>query len=108
MNYILLQASASVSSGLTLFTKVFEYSFLLPSSKLRGFESGKIGPKDGTDYVGGNYAAAINVATTLPQALPNLQNTNLSVFFDAGNIWGVDYNSALADENAFNSLASNE
>ena len=29
----------------------------LPSSKLRGFESGKIGPKDGEDHVGGNYAA---------------------------------------------------
>jgi len=75
----------------------------LPSNKLRGFESGKIGPKDGADYVGGNYAAAINVATTLPQALPNLQNTNLSVFFDAGNIWGIDYSSTLADENKIRS-----
>ena len=43
------------------------------------------------------------MATTLPQALPNLQNTNLSVFFDAGNIWGVDYNSALAEENKIRS-----
>ena len=75
----------------------------LPSNKLRGFESGKVGPKDGTDYVGGNYAAAINVATTLPQVLPNLQNTDLSVFFDAGNIWGVDYNSAIADEDKIRS-----
>jgi outer membrane protein insertion porin family len=75
----------------------------LPSSKLRGFESGKIGPKDGEDYVGGNYAAAINIATTLPQALPNLQNTNLSIFFDAGSIWGVDYNSTLAGENKIRS-----
>ena len=23
--------------------------------KLRGFESGKIGPKDGSDFIGGNY-----------------------------------------------------
>jgi outer membrane protein insertion porin family len=75
----------------------------LPSNKLRGFESGKIGPKDGEDYVGGNYAAAINIATTILQALPNLQNTNLSIFFDAGNIWGVDYNSSLADENKIRS-----
>ena len=75
----------------------------LPSSKLRGFESGKIGPKDGEDYVGGNYAASINIATTLPQVLPNLQNTDLSIFFDAGNIWGVDYNSTLADENKIRS-----
>ena len=36
----------------------------LPSSKLRGFERGKIGPKDGTDFVGGNYAASINFSTT--------------------------------------------
>ncbi|MDA7486059.1 outer membrane protein assembly factor BamA, partial [Candidatus Pelagibacter ubique] len=35
----------------------------LPSRKLRGFESGKVGPKDGADYIGGNYAASINLAT---------------------------------------------
>ena len=33
----------------------------IPSSKLRGFESGKVGPKDGADYIGGNYAASINM-----------------------------------------------
>ena len=63
----------------------------LPSNKLRGFESGKVGPKDGADYIGGNYAASVNIATTLPQILPNLQNTNLSIFLDAANVWGVDY-----------------
>ena len=69
---------------------------MLPSNKLRGFENGKIGPKDGTDYIGGNYAAAINVtSTTLPQILPNLQNTNFSLFFDAGKCMGCDYNSTL-------------
>ena len=63
----------------------------LPEKKLRGFENGKVGPKDGSDFIGGNYILALNVATTLPQILPNLQNTNFSVFFDAANIWGVDY-----------------
>ena len=63
----------------------------LPASKLRGFESGKVGPKDGTDFIGGNYALSFNAATTLPQILPSFQNTNFSIFFDAANVWGVDY-----------------
>ena len=75
----------------------------LPSSKLRGFESGKFGPKDGTDYIGGNYATSINIASTLPQIMPNLQNTNFSVFFDAANVWGIDYNSSLSDDSKIRS-----
>ena len=71
----------------------------LPSNKLRGFEAGKIGPKDGADYIGGNYAAAINISTTLPQIFPNLQNTDFSLFFDAGNVWSVDYDSSLPQSN---------
>ena len=75
----------------------------LPASKLRGFESGKVGPKDGVDYIGGNYAASINITATLPQILPNLQNTDFSVFFDAANIWGIDYNSTLSDDSKIRS-----
>ena len=75
----------------------------LPSSKLRGFESGKVGPKDGADYIGGNYAASINIATSLAQILPNSQNTNFSIFFDAANVWGIDYSSSLSDESKIRS-----
>ena len=75
----------------------------LPSSKLRGFEAGKVGPKDGPSYIGGNYVSSINIATTLPQVLPSLQNTNFSVFFDAANIWGIDYSSTLSDESKIRS-----
>ena len=82
--------------------KISERLFL-PSSKLRGFESGKIGPKDGSDYIGGNYAASINIATSLSQILPNSQNTNFSIFFDAGNVWGIDYSSSLSDESKIRS-----
>ena len=70
----------------------------LPSAKLRGFEGGKVGPKDGTDFIGGNYMSTINLATTLPQILPNLQNTDFSLFLDVANIWGVDYDSTLEDD----------
>ena len=31
------------------------------------------------------------------------EGIDLSIFFDAGNIWGVDYNSTLADENKIRS-----
>jgi len=69
----------------------------IPSSKLKGFQSGKVGPKDGDDYIGGNYITALNFASTLPNILPNSQNIDFSMFLDAANVWGVDYNSALND-----------
>jgi outer membrane protein insertion porin family len=69
----------------------------LPATKLRGFERGKIGPRDGSDYIGGNYAVAVNLATTVPQILPNSQSTDFSIFLDTANVWGVDYDSGLAD-----------
>ena len=68
----------------------------IPPRKLRGFETGKVGPMDGLDYIGGNYATAINISTTLPQILPNFQNTNFSIFYDAANVWSVDYDSTIS------------
>ncbi len=67
----------------------------LPGKRLKGFESGKVGPKDGSDFIGGNFASALNFATTLPGLFSDLENIDFSLFFDAGNVWGVDYNSAL-------------
>jgi outer membrane protein insertion porin family len=75
----------------------------LPASKLRGFEAGRVGPIDGTGYIGGNYAASLNIATSLSQILPSSQNTNFSIFFDAGNVWGIDYSSSLSDESKIRS-----
>ncbi len=64
---------------------------LLPSSRLRGFERGKIGPKDGDDFIGGNYAGSINFTSTIPQILENSENLDFLIFLDIGNVWGVDY-----------------
>tara|TARA_B100000131_G_scaffold148825_1_gene144535 strand:- start:739 stop:2979 length:2241 start_codon:yes stop_codon:yes gene_type:complete len=77
----------------------------LPSSKLRGFERGRVGPRDGSDYVGGNYVSAVNLAATLPNILPNWQNADFSIFLDAGNVWGVDYSSSIDDSNGLRSSA---
>ena len=67
----------------------------LSSKKLRGFEKGKIGPKDNLDFIGGNYASAMTLSTTLPNMLPELEAVDFNIFIDAGNVWGVDYNDNL-------------
>ena len=67
----------------------------IPSSKLRGFESGKFGPKDGTEYVGGNFGSALNLDTTLPNVLSGYENIDISLFLDAATLREVDYDSSL-------------
>ena len=71
----------------------------IPSNRLRGFEAGRVGPKDGEDFIGGNYVYALNFATTLPQILENSQSADFMFFIDAANIWGVDYDSSLNNSN---------
>jgi len=75
----------------------------IPSNKLRGFVRGKVGPKDGDDYIGGNFITSLNVSSTLPQILSNLQTVDFLVFFDAANVWGVDYDSTIDDSNQIRS-----
>jgi len=75
----------------------------LSSRRLRGFEKNKVGPVDGKDHIGGNYAAALNFETNLPNLLPEDTNTDVSFFLDFGNVWGVDYDSTLDDSNKIRS-----
>ena len=66
----------------------------LPSKRLRGFEANKIGPVDQGDYVGGNYASALNLEAQLPNLLPEATQTDVAAFLDFGNLWSVDYDSS--------------
>ena len=75
----------------------------IPSRRLRGFISGRVGPKDGNDYIGGNYTSVLNLTTTLPQILENSQTTDFAIFMDVANIWGVDYDSSIDDGNKIRS-----
>ena len=77
----------------------------LSSKRLRGFEKGKIGPVDGQDHIGGNYAAALNLEANLPNLLPETTKTDISVFLDFGNVWGVDYDSTIDESNKVRSSA---
>ncbi|MDB3982686.1 outer membrane protein assembly factor BamA, partial [Candidatus Pelagibacter sp.] len=76
----------------------------IPSNSLRGFEAGKVGPKDGSDYIGGNFISSFNFSTTLPQVLPNYENADFLFFLDVANIWGVDYDTALDDNSVRSSI----
>ncbi len=75
----------------------------IPASKLRGFEAGKVGPKDGTDFIGGNFSSTINISSTLPYIFKNSQNLDALFFTDIGNVWGVDYSSSIEDSNKIRS-----
>ncbi|MDA9697743.1 outer membrane protein assembly factor BamA, partial [Candidatus Pelagibacter sp.] len=97
-SFIIKSANSLTNDDIKLSERLF-----VPSRRLRGFENGKIGPKDGADYIGGNYMATLNISTTLPQILPNAQNTDFLFFFDAGNVWGVDYDSSLEENSKIRS-----
>jgi len=71
----------------------------VPSKRLRGFNTNKVGPKDGEDYIGGNYVTTLGIEAQLPNVLPESTKTDISVFIDTGNIWQVDYSDTIDDTN---------
>ncbi len=75
----------------------------IPQKRLRGFQRAKVGPKDGNDFIGGNYIATLNASTNLPYFFQNFQNLDAVLFFDAANIWGVDYDSSIDKSNKIRS-----
>ncbi len=77
----------------------------IPSSRLRGFEKGKVGPVENNDFIGGNHLTSLNMSATLPNLLEGLDNLDIGVFLDAANIWGIDYNSSLDDKSTIRSSA---
>ena len=87
---IFLKAVNSIDDDVRVSRRVY-----IPSSRLRGFESGSIGPKDGTQYIGGNYGSAFTLNTTLPKLFNANENMDFNLFFDAANLWHVDYDNSL-------------
>ncbi len=75
----------------------------VPYNRLRGFERGKIGPVDNTDYIGGNYVSSLNLSTNLPGILSTVESLDFTYFIDLANVWGVDYDSSIDDSNIIRS-----
>ena len=72
-------------------------------NNLRGFNVRRVGPKDGDDWIGGNYTAGASFETHLPNLLPESYRTDISLFLDAGNVWGVDFSDSVEDSNKIRS-----
>ena len=89
-SFMIRSSSSITNDDVKLTERLF-----IPANKLRGFENRKIGPKDGTDFIGGNFISAVNFSSTLPHILEDSQDIDFLIFFDAARIWGVDYDSSL-------------
>ncbi len=87
---LFLKAVNSVDGDVRVSKRIY-----IPSSRLRGFESGKVGPKDGSQYIGGNYGAAVNFTSSFPNFFNEFENLDLNLFLDAANLWHVDYDNSL-------------
>ena len=75
----------------------------LSTNRLRGFKKNKVGPVDGGDHIGGNYATALNLEANLPNLLPESTNIDVGFFLDFGNVWGVDYDETIDESNKIRS-----
>ena len=95
-SFLIKSAQSLTGDDVKLSERIF-----IPSYKLRGFERGKVGPKDGNDYIGGNFITTLNLSSNLPVILEDSEDIDLSIFFDAANIWGVDYDSTIDDKSGF-------
>ncbi|WP_271879578.1 outer membrane protein assembly factor BamA [Phaeobacter italicus] len=73
--------------------------FVLSPSILRGFEPGGVGPRDQSsngaggnynDFLGGNYYAVARLDAEFPLGLPEEIGLRGGLFYDVGNLWGLN------------------
>ena len=75
----------------------------VPYNRLRGFQKGKIGPKDGDDFVGGNYVASLSLSSNIPTLLNTVENIDFYYFLDIANVWGIDFDDNIDDYSSIRS-----
>ncbi len=84
-------------------------NFKLGGKRLRGFKSGKIGPRTGNSYTGGQYFYVTSIETNFDLNLEAYDITS-TLFFDAGSVWGLEnpaYSSINDDHDIRSSIGVN-
>ncbi len=71
--------------------------FASVQATLEVFEPRGIGPVDSGDHIGGNNLATLSLKSTFPNPIPESLRAKSFVFFDIGNVWGVDYSDLISD-----------
>tara|TARA_Y200000002_G_scaffold300626_1_gene255654 strand:- start:5105 stop:7351 length:2247 start_codon:yes stop_codon:yes gene_type:complete len=64
-------------------------NFKLGGKKLRGFKSGKVGPKLGNSYTGGQYFYLTSLETNIDLNIDAFDITS-TFFIDVGSVWGLE------------------
>ena len=64
-------------------------NFKLGGKRLRGFKSGKVGPRTGNSYTGGQYYYLTSFETNIDFNLDAFDITS-TLFFDIGSVWGLE------------------
>jgi outer membrane protein insertion porin family len=90
-------ATAFNDKDIKLSDRIYAYQ-----GDLRGFETRGVGPIDSSgDHIGGNNLAILSLKSTFPNPIPDNFRANSYLFFDMGNVWGVDYSDIISDSSKF-------
>ena len=84
-------------------------NYKLGGKRLRGFKSGKVGPRTGNSYTGGQYFYLTSLETNIDFNLDAFDITS-TLFLDIGSVWGLEnpaYSSINDDHNMRSSLGVN-
>tara|TARA_Y100000816_G_scaffold262964_1_gene220992 strand:- start:46 stop:2307 length:2262 start_codon:yes stop_codon:yes gene_type:complete len=84
-------------------------NYKLGGKRLRGFKSGKIGPRTGGSYTGGQYFYLTSLETNIDFNLDAFDITS-TLFLDVGSVWGLEnpaYSSIDDDHELRSSLGVN-
>ena len=82
--------------------------FLLGGRRLRGFQYGEIGPREGDEPLGGEKYAVSRLEANFPIGLPEELGFYGGLFAEAGSLWGLSYDQEklLVDQNNLKSIDS--